>query len=292
MLPCKQTLDYSVSLFGDTLPLYCLYGKVKGQVYTCNPFTGKTGNMWYVSIWDGKKWKPGTDRAISAEIEKFLAHHAIMGDHVIVCQHKKQKKQDAFIRAKRAEAVHNKNIMRDMRDIGMPQERKPSGYDAKTHSQRQIDGKGYNLDYEYKIWIDEKNPNPLPVVDDVRAKADYAFKPFEMGQNTSGSVDGPYTRSGWEVKKEGCITMQDVTKDRQKEADKKNKVSATTKGADFIEIKIRKALRSRSDAMYLERNEPEAFKVYMNVVRLLKGRVTVEQMSDSKAIRIYKNIQK
>lgn len=270
MLPCNQNLGFTLVLNGETVPKYLLYGKVNGTVYTCNPFGEKGIYGWYISILRPDKkhrlvWKTAfsdtVNTRITCAIDSYIAHTGIKGVALEACQHKKQASRDAFYASKRSLSVHEKNLNRDMVECGRPQKKRPGGFNSKASCQSRIDGKGYSIDWETKVWVDEKNPNPLPVVDDARAKSDYNYKPFEMGQNTSGFAgNGDYTVDAFAPKKNGCLTMQDVVKQRLKdEAEKQKRTGAgkVRKMPSFEDVQVERAKKDPKFGFWLMRNKPE-----------------------------------
>ena len=234
MLPVKQTKDWSVSLFGDTLPKYILYGKIAGIVYTCNPFFPCT-----IKVHDEKRaiWKTceiSRFPKIKKIVENYIAA-GIEGTHIEACQHRQNQKHSEFYRSKRAEAVHAHNLQKDLRAAGLPIEKKPQSNYLPTkdlYGQSAIDGRGYSIDYEYNLWEDKKNPNPMSC--DERDKG--YVQPFEMGQGTSGNIDGKYTRSGFETKKDGMkIDQNKLRPERMQRPDyMKTSTSNAWKNEDFV----------------------------------------------------------
>lgn len=200
MLPIKQTKDWTVCLFGYTLPKYMLYGKISGITYTCNPFT-----PYVIKIHDEKRevWKTceiSRFPKIKKMVENYIAA-GIEGTHIEACQHRQERKRSEFYRSKQAESIHERNRQKDLRAAGLPVARKaPANYTPTKdlYGQSRIDGKGYNIDWEYNVFAYGENENAVSC--DERDKG--YVQPFEMGQSTSGNLDGKYTRSGFEVKKE------------------------------------------------------------------------------------------
>lgn len=212
MLPCNQTKDFTVSLFGDTLPKYILYGKVHNKIFTCDYFTGKYKTpdgrkAYFIKLRDNKRnfWKPTETIKhpdIFIAIENYVRTNTINGERIEVCQHKHNAKKVAFYAAKRSENTHARRVEREVNkarhiieECGCPKVVRAQSYAGCNSVQRSKIG---NVECE-KVWIDYDNPKPIP--------ADYWDRgynqPFEMGQNTSGNKDGAYTRSGFEVKRDG-----------------------------------------------------------------------------------------
>lgn len=209
MLYCNQSKDWTVSLFGDTLPKNILYGKVHNKIFTCDIFTGgfesARGHAYFIKVRDEKrnKWINTDTRShgdIFVAIEKYARENIIHGTQIEVCQNKTARKKEAFYAAKRAENKHGQIIAREMEEAGKPRELRGQNYAGCTSVQRSKIG---NVETE-KVWIDEKNPNPISA--DCWDKG--YMQPFEMGQSTSGTVNGAYTRSGFEVKRDGMKVDQ------------------------------------------------------------------------------------
>ena len=209
MRECNQSKDWTVSLFGDTLPKNILYGKVHGKVYTCDYFTAsfKTarGHAYFIKVHDEKRGRwINTDTISNGDIfmaiEKYCRENTIHGTRIEVCQNKTARKKEAFFAAKRAENKHGQIIAREMEEAGKPRELRGQNYGGCTSVQRSKIG---NVETD-KVWDDVRNPNPISA--DCWEKG--YVQPFEMGQTTSGNVDGKYTRSGFEVKRDGMKVDQ------------------------------------------------------------------------------------
>ena len=209
MKDCSQTKDFTVFIFGDTLPKNILYGKVHGKVYTCDYFTASfrttRGHAYFIKVRDEKRghWINTDTRShadIFMAIEKYCHENEIHGERIEVCQNKTARKKEAFYAAKRAESKHGQIIACEMEEAGKPRELRGQNYAGCTSVQRSKIG---NVETE-KVWEDLRNPKPIP--------ADYwergYAQPFEMGQTTSGTINGAYTRSGFEVKRDGMKVDQ------------------------------------------------------------------------------------
>ena len=192
MKPCNQTRDWSVTIFGETLPRYEFYGKINNITYRADDFTGR------LLIRDTKHntWKPSTldkNARIYNAVKAYIVENGILGDHVEICHHKQAEKKEQFYRTKTFE--RRRRVERD-REImeSAPVMRKAtiSAFGAAAHD---YDGSRRRVAVE-TVHVSELD-GYRGISADERDRG-YA-QPFEMGQNTSGTA-GEYTRSGFETR--------------------------------------------------------------------------------------------
>lgn len=224
MLPIKQNLDsrFTTNLKGVCLPLHCLYGNISGTFYYCYDFEYHNG--YNIMVFEGTKFVRCNTKKYR-NIERYICNFINGTDFVDApikwCAGKSAQKKADYRAGKRAEAFHSRVIEREWAEIGRPQEKRPqSDYLYRAH---RINGLAGCIESASNAgWEKEKSTvgyNGITPDENLRNRG---LQPFEMGQTTSGTVDGKYTRSGFEVKKDGCMTMVEAAKKARQE-----KVSST-----------------------------------------------------------------
>ena len=208
MKECNQTKDWSVTLFGETLPKYEFYGKIGRTVYRLDFFTGRMlihddkRNRWQSAEYD----KHGK---IANAVNAYIAEHGVSGTKIEVCHYSQERKKQAFHARKSAEAEARRDLM-----SGAPVMR--SGrISASGAAKHDFDGSRRRCAVESdRIWIDEKNPNPISADERDRGYSQH----FEMGQNTSGTA-GKYARSGFETRDGLKIAQNKIRPERMQKPD-------------------------------------------------------------------------
>lgn len=189
------------NLFGFVIPAGAIFGAVNGRYYVCYDFTEhlrKLDGFYNFLVYSPKRARfeinhSANNRRIHDLIEQYLKLHP--NKKGTVCpkpELRTRTKNRAFHARKKAEAEERREWA-DFMHENAPRERKPQTGFTGAYSQSVIDGKGYNLDWEYNV---QELPNifrggdPGTVV-----QSPHLFrKPFEHGQETAGN-NGRYTVS-------------------------------------------------------------------------------------------------
>lgn len=220
MKQINQTKNWSTCLHGWTLPKNSVYGSIHGKEYVCINANIITAGGFRVKIWNPGKgvW---FDRHTSeghgdiyVRIRDYKKTAEYCPENPVACHTvtlpERQKMAEAAERAKKLEQQRRERAWNEtLREIGCPQEKRPQGATAgylpfvgSCYSQSAVDGKGYTNEYEYTSGMNIDGYQP---VEAVTGKVDLNKLFFEQGQNTSGDA-GKYTRSGFEVKRDGMKT--------------------------------------------------------------------------------------
>ena len=219
MKPISQTKDWSVTVHGVTLPKYILYGSINHIEYTCNPFLTP---VTVISVWDDKRAcfvnrDAKKYPAILNAVEKYTAENKILGKHIEVCKNSQKNKKREFYREKTREEIKARKIERAWNEIGRPQEKRPqSDYLYRAYRVNGLAGCIEN-DGNAKFEAEKAKFGYNGITSEQNLRNRGYAQTFEMGQTTSGTVDGKYTRSGFEVKKDGCLTMVEASKKARQE---------------------------------------------------------------------------
>lgn len=214
MKECNQTKDWSTTIHGVVLPKYILYGKIAGIEYTCNPFLYP---ITVISVWDNRR-ECFVNRdakkypAIIKAVKKYTAENKILGNSIETCKFSQKRAKAEFHREKSRAEIKARKIERAWSEIGRPQEKRPqSEYIFRAYRINGLAGcveSASNTGWEKEV--SSVGYNGITSEQNLSNRG-YAQN-FEMGQTTSGTVDGPYTRSGFEVKKDGCMTLVEASK--------------------------------------------------------------------------------
>lgn len=222
MRPCNQTKDWSVSLFGDTLPKFILYGNVNKKFFTCDIFTGKVDlgrKHTYIikvrnvkrNVWETRRTSEKGLADIFLAIEEYCKNNTIYGTQIEVCHHKTywaEKSREAHEKYIARGILRAEEESREIRETG-PQEKR-ANYDFSLHGAwgannskvgRVETDKVFTYDAEnchpYSVPLRKANDGKL--VPEYEQAREMFSTPFEMGQNTSGNA-GKYSRSGFETR--------------------------------------------------------------------------------------------
>lgn len=222
MKECNQTKDWSTTIHGVVLPKYILYGKIANVEYTCNPFLHP---ITVISVWDAKRAcfvnrDAKKYPAILNAVEKYTAENKIQGTHIETCKFSQKRAKAEFHKEKTRAEIKARKIERAWQELGRPQEKRPqSDYAYRAYRINGLAGCIEN-DGNAKFEAEKAKFGYNGITPDENLKNRGYAQTFEMGQTTSGTVDGPYTRSGFEVKKDGCITMVEAAKKARAEKEK------------------------------------------------------------------------
>lgn len=211
MKACNQTKDWSVTLFGETLPKYEFYGKIGRTVYRLDYFTSRLlirdekRNVWKSALYTPNTGT--TAKAVYDAVTAYVKTHGVQGTKIEVCKYSQEAKKREFHARKRDE----QEARRDLESV-LPHMRSgrisasgaaPHQYDSSRKCVRvetdRIWGDPVQSVNSHgrieTVYIDPKAPNPISADERDRGY----LQRFEMGQTTSGTA-GKYTRSGFETK--------------------------------------------------------------------------------------------
>ena len=286
MKQCAQTKDWSVSLFGETLPKFILYGSVNRKIYTCDIFTGrletgrKNHHTYIIKVRDEKrnKWETTDTRKhgdIFLAIEQYCRLHEIEGEKIEVCPHKKywaDKSREAHEKYVARGILRAEEEAREIRKIG-PSTRLTMNYGAVESVGNGKTGVETDRVFTYESEGCHAYPVEYEVDENGKARLSYGqavrmfSTEFEMGQNSAGTVHHKtingkkcpekYVRSGWETK-DGCLTGYQAVKESRAEKSRNTKKISGDVHVNHDELIISRGLTNRDEFRYMVANEPEA----------------------------------
>ena len=283
MKQCNQAKDWSVSLFGETLPKFILYGSVNRKVFTCDIFTGrletgrKNHHTYIIKVRDEKrnKWETTDTRKhgdIFLAIENYCRLHEIEGEKIEVCPHKKywaDKSKEAAKKFVARGILRAEEEAREIRKSG-PQEKKAQN-DFSLYGAYDNTKKGTFCETDRVFTYEMEGCHASGTLTCVQDTGLH-FKSFEQGQNSAGTVHHKiingrkcpekYVRSGWETK-DGCLTGYQAVKESRAEKARNTKKISGDIHVNHEELIISRGLTNRDEFRYMVANEPEATKKVM-----------------------------
>lgn len=271
MKPCNQSKDWCVSLFGETLPKYILYGNVNRKTFTCDIFTGKfethgKKTAYIIKVRNMKRDRWETRRTnegfadIFLAIENYCKNNQILGNKIEVCPHKKfwaEKSREAHEKYVARGVLRAEEESREIRACG-PQNRLTMNYDAVESVGNGKTGVETDKVFTYEA----ENCHAYETLTNVQDTGLH-FKRFEMGQTSSGTINGPYTRSGFEVKKDGMKIKQNKIRPEALKKPDYMKRSGQPAGIPMDDLNLERGMKNPEAFTYMVRNDRDATKKFI-----------------------------